>query len=71
MFKMKIEKQLNTIADRTLILGIPDYNVIPSEISANNNKYKVIGVTNGIKLPYMSLEIEKTDDILVGISVTA
>lgn len=65
MFKMKIEQQMN-IKDRTLLLGIPEYNAIPGRVSANGNSFNVIGVSNGIKPPYMSLEIEKTDNELIG-----
>lgn len=65
MFKMKIEKQLN-IQDRTLLSGIAEYDAIPDTISVGGNSYKVIGTSYGVKLPYISLEIEKTGNDLEG-----
>ena len=65
MFNMKVVEQKN-IEDRTLLLGIPDYDVIPEEISDDSNKYKVIGLSVGVKAPYVSLEIESTKDELKG-----
>lgn len=69
MFNMKIDKQLN-IQDRTLLLGVPDYDIIPKEILVDGNKYGVIGVSLGVKPPYLSLEIEKTDSKLEGKTIT-
>lgn len=69
MFRMQIEHQMN-INDRTLLLGIPEYDVIPKKVSSENDKYKVIGISQGVKLPYMSLEIEKTTIDLVGKEIT-
>lgn len=60
MFSMKIEQQMN-IKDRTLLLGVPEYDSIPEEVFIDNDKYKVIGVSHGVKPPYMSLEIENTN----------
>lgn len=65
MFNMKIERQLN-IKDRTLLLGIPNYDVIPKVVVADGHEVNVIGVSHGAKLPYMSLEVEKTAEDLVG-----
>ena len=65
MFKMKIEKQLN-IKDRTLLSGVAEYDTIPDAVSVDGNRYKVIGTSYGVKLPYISLEIEKTDNDLEG-----
>lgn len=65
MFSMKIEQQMNMV-DRTLLLGVPEYDIIPKEISIDKDKYKVIGVSHGVKLPYMSLEIENTSKELKG-----
>lgn len=66
MFIMMIEQQMN-IKDRTLLLGIPDkYDSIPSEISVDTEKYKVVGVSMGCKAPYMSLEIETVGTKLIG-----
>lgn len=70
MFKMKIEKQLN-IKDRTLLLGVPEYNTIPRRVTSKGNEYKVIGISNGTKYPFMSLEIEKTNLSLVGQTIQA
>ena len=65
MFKMKIEGQYN-IHDRTLICGVPEYDVIPKDMLADDIPIKLIGVSLGTKPPYMSLEIEKTNYDLVG-----
>lgn len=65
MFRMIVEKQLN-IKDRTLILGIPNNGAIPSNVTCNNVKFGVIGMSYGALPPYVSLEIEKTDTDLVG-----
>ena len=56
---MKIEKQLN-IEDRTLLLGIPKYDSIPEKVEIEGRQYKVIGISHGVKPPFVSLEIEKT-----------
>lgn len=65
MFNMKIEKQLN-IKDRTLLLGVPDFDVVPESIKIDNAVYKVIGISHGVKPPFLSIEIEKTENELVG-----
>lgn len=59
MFDMKIERQLN-LKDRTLLLGVPNYDEIPKVVVINETKYKVLGASLGTKPPYLSLEIEKT-----------
>lgn len=66
MFEMIIEKQLNSIKDRTLILGIPNNDLIPKYVNIENAFYKVIGISCGVKEPYISIEIEKTNEYLVG-----
>lgn len=65
MFTMTIESQIN-ISDRTLVCGIPAEYLIPKSIVIEQIKYRVIGISQGIKLPYISLEIEKTDNYLIG-----
>lgn len=65
MFKMKIEKQLN-IPDRTLLLGQPNERVVPESVSVDGHTFKVLGLSLGAKLPFISLEIEKTNIDLVG-----
>lgn len=65
MFNMKIDQQLN-IKDRTLLLGVPEYDEIPDVIFVEKQRFHVIGVSSGSKLPYLSLEIEKTADDLTG-----
>ena len=60
MFNMKIERQLN-LKDRTLLLGIPNCDIIPKVVVINKLEYKVLGVSSGIKPPYLSLEIERTN----------
>lgn len=65
MFNMKVEKQMN-IKERTLLLGVPDFDKIPKTVSVNNRKFKVIGTSYGVKLPYISLEIENTNVDLTG-----
>ena len=70
MFTMKIDKQLN-IADRTLVGGVATYDVVPNEIQVNHKHYKVIGLSYGVKPPMISLEIEKTENVLQGQQATA
>lgn len=65
MFEMKIEKQMN-IEDRTLLLGIPEAFVFPDSVCVDDKNYKVIGITMGCPVPFLSLEIEKTNSDLVG-----
>lgn len=65
MFNMIIEKQMN-LNDRTLILGTPDYKTIPETVMIEKTAHKVIGISAGAKPPYMSLEIEKTEENLIG-----
>lgn len=62
MFRMKVECQFN-IEDRTLICGIPEYDVIPEP---NDIPVKIIGISFGGKPPYRSFEIEKTENNLEG-----
>ena len=65
MFHMIVEKQVN-LKDRTLILGIPNNDAIPSCITCGSRTFRVIGVSHGVSLPYVSLEIEKTYTKLEG-----
>ena len=62
---MKIEQQTN-MNDRTILLGIPEYDTIPSKIAIDDNYFNVLGVSLGTKPPYLSLEIQKTDMMLKG-----
>lgn len=64
MFRMKIEQQLN-LNDRTLILGIPEFDAIPQRLRIGNSDFTVMGISVGTKPPYMSLEIEKTTKNLI------
>ena len=61
---MKIEKQLN-IKYRTLILGKPEFDAVPKAVLLNDEKFSVIDVSHGVRPPFMSLEIEKTELDLV------
>lgn len=65
MFTMTIKEQLN-MADRTLVLGIPDYDSIPKKVSVKGNQLGVVGVSCGGKPPFLSLEIEKISYNIVG-----
>ena len=65
MFRMKVEMQMN-MADRTLLLGIPEYNLIPKVIKTQKGTFLVFGCSVGVKPPYISLEIERTDHDLIG-----
>lgn len=65
MLRMKIEQQLN-LSDRTLILGIPEFDAMPQRLGIGNSVYAVMGISLGTKPPYMSLEIEKTTKNLIG-----
>lgn len=69
MFNMKVEKQMN-IKDRTLLLGLPKYDALPKVVHSNNERYKVIGVSSGVLPPYLSLEIERTTNNLIGKNIT-
>ncbi len=66
---MKVEKQLN-IKDRTLLLGVPDYDAIPKVVVVDDRKINVIGTSLGVKAPFLSLEIEKTAVNLIGKTIT-
>lgn len=70
MFEMKVEKQLN-MKDRTLLVGKPTYDSIPKKIKVNNHVFGVIGVSQGVKIPFISLEIEKTSIALEGKHIVA
>ena len=70
MFDMKIERQLN-IKDRTLLLGVPKFDVIPESVEIEGEKHKVIGISHGVKPPFVSLEIEKTTKEVSGLKATA
>lgn len=63
MFRMKINKQMN-MQDRTLISGEPTFDSIPSMIIIDSKEYKVLGVSQGVKLPFVSLEIERAESNL-------
>ena len=69
MFKMKVESQMN-LPDRTLICGIPNVISIPPKVAIEGNKYNVIGISQGVRPPYISLEINKSTDNLVGFYAT-
>ena len=69
MFEMKIENQMN-IADRTLLSGVAKHDSIPEKIEVDGEFFKVIGTSYGVPLPYISIEIEKTNKNLVGKTTT-
>lgn len=69
MFNMKVEKQMN-IKDRTLLLGMPEYDALPKVIHLNNKRYKVFGASLGVLPPFLSLEIETTHNDLTGKTIT-
>lgn len=60
MFEMKVEKQLNILADRTLLLGKSEDSIIPESISLDGKTFQVLGKSPGVHPPFISLEIEKT-----------
>lgn len=62
---MKIENQLN-LKDRTLLSGVPLYDAIPQNITIAEQTFNVIGISYGIKKPYVALEIEKANVGLKG-----
>ena len=70
MLKMKIAIQWN-IKDRTLIGGVGKCDAFPNEVKINGKIYKVLGVPYGVSKPYVSLEIEKTNDNLQGLTATS
>ena len=69
MFKMKIEKQIN-IENKTLLLGISESVVFPDSVCIDDKNYKVIGVTMSCPPPFLSLEIERTNNNFVGKIIT-
>ena len=70
MFDMKIERQLD-MKDRTLLLGVPRYDSIPEIVEIEGKRHKVIGVSHGVKPPFVSLEIERITKPVIGYRVTA
>lgn len=69
MFAMKVEKQMK-LHDRTLLLGKPQFDIIPKQVNIKNEKINVIGISNGIVPPYVSLEIEPIKNEVVGETIT-
>ena len=69
MFSMTVEKQMN-LNERTLLLGKPQFDKIPKQIGINRKKIAVIGISNGVAPPFMSLEIELIKDNIVGKTIT-
>lgn len=65
MFEMIVDCQLN-LADRTLLLGVPDYFDIPKNCFFEDKELTIIGVSSGVRPPYLSLEIERIDYSLEG-----
>lgn len=69
MFSMTVEQQMN-LNERTLLLGKPQFDKIPEQIGINQKKIAVIGISNGVAPPFMSLEIELIKDNIVGKTIT-
>lgn len=69
VFNMTVMQQLN-LKDRTLLAGVPNFDIIPPVITMNNQKFKVIGLSQGINPPAMCIEIERTDIELIGKEIT-
>lgn len=69
MFLMTVERQLN-LNDRTLLLGKPQFDVIPKHITLRGKKVKIIGISSGVVLPFLSLEIEQIKDTVVGETIS-
>ena len=69
MFSMTVEEQMN-LNERTLLLGKPQFDKIPKQIGINQKKITVIGISNGVAPPFMSLEIELIKDNIVGKTIT-
>ena len=65
MFSMTVEKQMN-LNERTLLLGKPQFDIIPKQIVFKEKIIDVIGISNGVSLPFLSLEIERIRDNIVG-----
>lgn len=70
MFEMVIEQQLN-LPDRTLIAGQPKFDVVPKKIKVGRDSFAVIGLSAGVRPPYVALEIEKTAKNLKGEQVSS
>lgn len=69
MFSMTVEKQMN-LNERTLLLGKPQFDIIPKQIAFKDKIIDVIGISNGVALPFVSLEIEQIKDNIVGEMIT-
>ncbi len=65
MFLMTVERQMN-LNDRTLLLGKPQFDIIPKHVTLRGKKIKIIGISSGVVPPFMSLEIEQIKDNIVG-----
>lgn len=70
MFSMTVEKQIN-LDGRTLLLGKPQFDIIPKQIVFKEKFIDVIGISNGVALPFVSLEIEQITDNIVGEMITS
>ncbi len=71
MFQMIIERQLD-LEDRTLLLGKPEPYGFPERIKTRRippQTFDVIGVSGGVRPPFVSLEIKRITESLVGQAV--
>jgi len=63
MFEMQVNNIL-VLNDRVLLGGNPTvYEGLPKQIVLFGNKHNVIGLSSGIRPPFISIEIEKNSGI--------
>ena len=70
MFNMIVENQMNLI-DRTVVLGKPNFDKIPKKVKFQNRIINVKGISKGVAPPFLSLEIDKIEENLVGEMIIA
>ena len=70
MFEMIIKSQIS-IGSKTIIGGRAKYDLIPEQVVIGNKVFKILGVPQGIKPPFLAIEIEKNDSDFVGLKISS
>lgn len=70
MFEMIIKSQIS-IGSKTIIGGRAKYDLIPEQVVIGNKVFKILCVPQGIKPPFLAIEIEKTDSDFVGLKISS
>lgn len=66
VFKMLVEAQYN-IGNTTLIAGVPEKDeILPKKLKCDLGEYKVTGFVLGVVPPKLGLQLERTNDDLIG-----